>query len=118
MSYTIPFSELNKTNIPMAGGKGANLGEMTAAGFPVPSGFVLTTEAYDAFVEANSLQQQIVDLAQTVAADDPQSSEVASEKIKQLFLGADMPEGIVDELITGARCAGRKRGRGALFGDG
>ena len=100
MSYTIPFSELNKTNIPSAGGKGANLGEMTAAGFPVPSGFVLTTEAYDAFVQANSLQQKIVDLAQTVAADDPQSSEVASEKIKQLFLGADMPEGIADDLIT------------------
>ncbi len=100
MSYTIPFSELNKTNIPSAGGKGANLGEMTAAGFPVPSGFVLTTEAYDAFVEANSLQQKIVDLAQTVAAEDPQSSEVASEKIKQLFLGADVPDGIVDELIT------------------
>ena len=100
MSYTIPFSQLNKTNIPSAGGKGANLGEMTAAGFPVPSGFVLTTEAYDAFVEANSLQQKIVDLAQTVSADDPQSSEVASEKIKQLFLGADMPEGIADELIT------------------
>ena len=60
MSYTIPFPQLNKTNISAAGGKGANLGEMTTAGFPVPAGFVLTTQAYDAFVQANGLQQQIV----------------------------------------------------------
>ncbi|MCP4360052.1 MAG: hypothetical protein GY796_18765 [Chloroflexi bacterium] len=57
MTYTIPFSQLNKTNIPTAGGKGANLGEMTIAGFPVPPGFVLTTGAYDAFVQVHGLQQ-------------------------------------------------------------
>jgi pyruvate,water dikinase len=61
---------------------------------------VLTTAAYNAFVEAHGLQQQIVDLAHTVAADDPHSSEVASEKIKQLFLGADVPADIVDELMA------------------
>jgi phosphoenolpyruvate synthase/pyruvate phosphate dikinase len=43
MPYTIPFAQLNKSDIPAASGKGANLGEMTAAGFPVLSGFVLTT---------------------------------------------------------------------------
>jgi hypothetical protein len=90
MSYTIPFSQLNKTNIPTAGGKGANLGEMTTAGFLVPAGFVLTTEAYDAFVQKHGLQQQIVDLANTVSADDSQSSETASAKIKQLFFGAEI----------------------------
>ncbi len=100
MTYTIPFTQLNKSNIPTAGGKGANLGEMTTAGFPVPSGFVLTTAAYDVFVEANGLQQQIVDLAHTVAANDPQSSEAASAKIKQLFLGAEMPAAIVDAVMT------------------
>ena len=100
MTFTIPFSQLNKTNIPVAGGKGANLGEMTTAGFPVPGGFVLTTGAYDAFVQAHGLQQQIVDLAHTVSTDDPQSSEVASEKIKQLFLKREMPGGVVDELLA------------------
>jgi pyruvate,water dikinase len=100
MTYTIPFSQLNKSNIPVAGGKGANLGEMTTAGFPVPGGFVLTTAAYNAFVEAHGLQQQIVDLAHTVATDDPHSSEVASEKIKQLFMGADIPADIVEAVMA------------------
>lgn len=97
MTYTIPFSELNKTNIPTAGGKGANLGEMTTAGFPVPAGFVLTTAAYDAFVAAHGLQAQIVELARTVVADDPQSSESASEKIKQLFLRVELSAEIACE---------------------
>lgn len=99
MSYVIPFHELEKGNIPAAGGKGANLGEMTMAGFPVPSGFVLTTEAYDAFVRAHGLQQQIVDLASRVSIDNPQSSEDASEKIKQLFLDARFTDDIAAVLL-------------------
>lgn len=100
MNFTIPFSQLNKTNIPAAGGKGANLGEMTAAGFPVPGGFVLTTAAYDAFVEAHGLQAQIVDLARVVSADDPQSSETASAQIKRLFLGAEIPRDIAAAVMA------------------
>ncbi|MEM7802612.1 MAG: PEP/pyruvate-binding domain-containing protein, partial [Chloroflexota bacterium] len=100
MTYAIQFSQLNKNSISTAGGKGANLGELTAAGFPVPAGFVLTTKAYDAFVQTHGLQQQIVDLAHTVTADDPQSSEVASDKIKQLFLAADVPADIAESVIT------------------
>ncbi len=101
MTYIHPFSQLNKTNIPSAGGKGANLGEMTAAGFPVPTGFVLTTAAYDAFVQAHGLQQQIVELAQTVSADDPQSGEAAAEKIRALFTQGE----IGDALATEVTCA-------------
>ena len=100
MSYTIPFSQLNKTGIPAAGGKGANLGEMTTAGFPVPAGFVLTTGAYDAFVQAHGLQQQIVGLAHTVSADDPRSSEVASEKIRALFAQGVIADDVASEITT------------------
>lgn len=98
MPYTIRFSQLNKSHIPAAGGKGANLGEMTAAGFPVPPGFVLTTAAYDAFVQANGLQAQIVELAQSVAADDPGSAQVASEQIRALFAQGAMGEELAAEI--------------------
>lgn len=98
MTYTIPFAQLTKSNILTAGGKGANLREMTAAGFPVPPGFVLTTEAYDAFVRANGLQQQIVELANRVVADDPQSSEMIAEKIRPLFVQGSIADGLVAEI--------------------
>jgi len=100
MTFTISFSQLNKTNIPTAGGKGANLGEMLTAGFPIPDGFVLTTAAYDAFVQANGLQQQIVDLAHTASVDNPQSSDAASEKIRALFMKGDIADDLVQEITT------------------
>jgi pyruvate,water dikinase len=100
MTYTIPFAQLDKNSIPTAGGKGANLGELAAAVLPIPPGFVLTTEAYDHFVEANGLQQQIIDLASKASAGDPQSSEHASVAIKALFLAADMPEAIRVDLLA------------------
>ena len=100
MPYTIPFSQLSKTNIPTAGGKGANLGEMTTAGFPVPDGFVLTTSAYDAFVQTHGWQQQIVDLAHTASANDPQSSQSASEKIRALFMQGEITPDLVAEITT------------------
>ncbi|MFA4701639.1 phosphoenolpyruvate synthase [Pyrococcus kukulkanii] len=45
------FEELSKEDVPLVGGKGANLGEMTKAGIPVPPGFCVTAEAYKYFVE-------------------------------------------------------------------
>ncbi|HEY7623959.1 MAG TPA: PEP/pyruvate-binding domain-containing protein [Candidatus Limnocylindria bacterium] len=45
-----PLDELTAADVAVAGGKGANLGELRRAGFPVPDGFVLTTAAYDAAV--------------------------------------------------------------------
>ena len=43
----VDVNELHVDDIPIVGGKGANLGELTNAGFPVPEAFVLTTESYD-----------------------------------------------------------------------
>jgi phosphohistidine swiveling domain-containing protein len=44
--YIQSLDSLHASDVAVAGGKGANLGELIAAGFPVPEGFVLTTEAY------------------------------------------------------------------------
>ena len=38
-------------DLPLVGGKGANLGEMTRAGFPVPGGFCVTTTGFQHFLE-------------------------------------------------------------------
>lgn len=99
MTYTVPFANLNK-NSPTAGGKGANLGEMTNAGFPIPAGFVLATAAYDAFVNEYKLQAQIVELAHTVSTDDPQSSEMASAKIQALFAQHEIADELAAEITT------------------
>ncbi len=49
MNFIKKFSEVSKNDVVEVGGKGASLGEMTKAGIPVPSGFVITAQAHKKF---------------------------------------------------------------------
>jgi pyruvate,water dikinase len=51
----VDLSQVSAGDLPRVGGKAANLGELVRAGFPVPPGFVITTDAYDRVVAANEL---------------------------------------------------------------
>lgn len=53
------FEEVNKDDVSLVGGKGANLGEMTNARLPIPYGFVITAKAYFDFIEENGLEKRI-----------------------------------------------------------
>ena len=98
MTHTAWFDEIRKDDIALAGGKGANLGELSHAGLPVPPGFVVTTTAYDAFVEANCIGDAIVRRALITRADDPAGFEEVAEGIHALFSGGNIPEAIADEI--------------------
>ena len=52
-----PISAVRRGDLDLAGGKGANLGELVGAGFPVPDGFVVSTAAYDSAVEQGGLDR-------------------------------------------------------------
>ena len=54
------FKELTKDSIPIAGGKGANLGEMFSAGLPVPSGFCVTAQTYKEFIDRTKISDKIL----------------------------------------------------------
>jgi pyruvate,water dikinase len=62
------IDEVVAADVAIAGGKGANLGELLAAGFPVPDGFVLTTAAYE--------------LAAAAAGADPRDPAAAAERLR------------------------------------
>ena len=83
MIFIKQFDEVGRDDIDEAGGKGANLGELTRAGLPVPSGFVVVTEAYRAYVTEHQLAEPIVTLA--VPTDDPAGYDDASAQIRALF---------------------------------
>src|SRR6266568_4172302 len=55
----LPLNIIGRDDLPVAGGKGANLGELVRARLPVPDGFVVTTAAYDRFVAENRLGETI-----------------------------------------------------------
>jgi pyruvate,water dikinase len=52
------FEELGKENLLQAGGKGANLGEMTRAGLPIPPGFVVSVGAYYRAIKENNTREE------------------------------------------------------------
>ena len=74
MIFIKRFGELGSSDIEQAGGKGANLGELTRAGLPVPPGFVVLTEAYRAYIAEHQLNDRITALA--AASDDPTAQSV------------------------------------------
>jgi phosphohistidine swiveling domain-containing protein len=90
-----PLEGLGRGDLARAGGKGANLGELVRAGFPVPDGFVVTTEAYDAFVAHNSLGETI-----GRALREEQGSGAA---IRAAFEQAPIPPEIEENILAAYR---------------
>src|SRR5215204_2084116 len=98
MAYTAWFDEIRKEDIALVGGKGANLGELSRAGLPVPSGFVITTAAYDTFVKASGIKGEVVALASVPRAEDPAGFEEVAEVIRTLFSGGKVPDEMAEEI--------------------
>ncbi|MBK7820721.1 MAG: phosphoenolpyruvate synthase [Tessaracoccus sp.] len=88
MSWVTPLRDVTRHDIVTAGGKGANLGELVRAGFPVPDGFVVTTTAYNTFVRRAGI------------VDELKGSDGA--RLRALFdraVPADLAEAIVDAYV-------------------
>ncbi|KPU63246.1 phosphoenolpyruvate synthase [Thermococcus sp. EP1] len=98
------FEELRKEDVPLVGGKGANLGEMTSAGIPVPPGFCVTAEAYKYFVEnvkvedGRTLQEWIMDVVSKTNVDDSKQLQENTAKIREKIISMEMPEEIAKEI--------------------
>ncbi|MCG2624319.1 PEP-utilizing enzyme [Arthrobacter sp. I2-34] len=91
MTYIRQLGEVGRGDLALAGGKGANLGELVQAGLPVPAGFVLLTTAYEAFIEANGIAAQILELAALPHGAALQDYEQAALRIRELFTGGRLP---------------------------
>src|SRR5256714_4965454 len=76
-AFVLPFSALDRDLLALAGGKGANLGEMARAGFPVPPGFCVTTAAYELAAAGADLEETLTALAGTSAGDSSRLAALA-----------------------------------------
>ncbi len=98
MKYIVWFGDLTKDDVKIAGGKGANLGEMYRNGLPVPPGFVVTSEAYFDFLKANKLNKKIKDILKRTDVYNTDELEDASEEIKKIILNAKVPKEIENDI--------------------
>ena len=111
MKGIMSIKDLGVNDIPIAGGKAANLGELTAAGFDVPPGFVLTTESYDAFVEHNKLKNVISESIKDIDADSDAALQEASAKIRKAFEEGEIPKELESQIVSEYKKLGKGKYR-------
>ncbi len=90
------FEEVDKGDIPLVGGKGANLGEMTQNNFPIPYGFIVTSNAYFYFLENKKIKEKINKVLRGLDAQNPSSLSKTSKEIKKIIIDTDVPTVIAD----------------------
>ncbi len=98
MQFIRNFRNINKSDVAIAGGKGASLGEMTTVGIAVPPGFVLLSSAFENFLEITDLDVEIDAILRTVNHQEMHTVENASEKIQALILNKEIPKDMVVEI--------------------
>lgn len=102
-SYIKWFEEIGKDDIPVVGGKGANLGELTSMGLPVPPGFCITASGYDKFIDYAELDEVVKFLMESLDVDDVDALQEAGDEIqKRINQGEIYPE-LEKEIISAYR---------------
>ncbi|HZE03748.1 MAG TPA: PEP/pyruvate-binding domain-containing protein, partial [Solirubrobacteraceae bacterium] len=95
-----PLERLSAGDEPHFGGKSANLGELLAAGIPVPPGFALSTAAFDAFVAESGLGDRIAGALGGIASDDMDTIGRASHSISEAMRFAPVPDRVREEIAA------------------
>lgn len=96
------FTEIRKSDVEIAGGKGANLGEMTHFGIAVPKGFVVTADAYRCFLSENGLDGFVKE-ALDKAGDDEDELKACAGKICEKIRAGNIPQEISDKIVRAYR---------------
>ena len=96
LPFQSPEAGVPETSLALVGGKGANLAYLAQSGFPVPDGFLLSTQAYRDFVKVNALEERIQALLPNEA--DANLLELASEQIRALFHEGQLPPGLAEDV--------------------
>lgn len=104
LQFTLPINKLTTKDVSRAGGKGASLGELTHAGAPVPPGFVVLAEAFEAFITETEIKAEIDAHLKKVKHKDMNSVDRASHEIRSIIKRTPVPKDIW-EAITKAHTA-------------
>ncbi|MDE1813529.1 MAG: phosphoenolpyruvate synthase [Thaumarchaeota archaeon] len=99
MRYVNWLGEITKDDISIAGGKGANMGEMIRIGMPVPSGFIVTTAAFERLMQIHDTGDKIKTMLEGINVEDTSMLMSTSRKIKELVIAQEFPNEIRSEII-------------------
>ena len=97
------FTEIDSGDLPLAGGKGANLGEMTRRGAPVPPGFVVSVVSYEKFLAENGLDVRLAEILAGIDVYRTAGLVEVARAAQQAILSAPMPADLSVEIAEAYR---------------
>lgn len=98
MSYILPFGQAHGDEAWRSGPKAARLSELSAAGFNVPAGFAVATDALDHFLQANGLAEEVGQIVARIDALDAAELGNWPERLRDLIQTGTLPEDLAGEL--------------------
>ncbi len=98
-----PLSYFGRTDLAIAGGKGANLGELTRSGFDVPPGFIVTSAAYDLVFGAHHFRDELSRALASLDITSLGSVADSSQTIRGLFEQTAVPEELSEKILSAYR---------------
>ncbi|KKU46337.1 MAG: Phosphoenolpyruvate synthase [Parcubacteria group bacterium GW2011_GWB1_46_8] len=100
MDFIKSLREIDRTDVPRAGGKGASLGELAKMGVPVPTGFVVLASTFEQFFKETDVNTEVDAMWKRINIKDNESIEESSEIIRNLILAKQFPEKIAGEISS------------------
>lgn len=97
-NYIKWFDEIGKDDISQVGGKGANLGELTSMGLPVPPGFCVTAGAYDEFINYSELDEIVRILVSSLDVEDVEALTQVSKEVRDKINSSEIQPNIEAEI--------------------
>lgn len=100
MANILWFNQVTMNDVNQVGGKGASLGEMVQNNFPVPNGFVVTSDAYFDFVKNSGIQKTIISKIDSLDVENTAILEKVTKEIRILIRQTPMPDHIRQEILN------------------
>lgn len=95
-----PLESLRKVDTAVAGGKGANLGELISAGFPVPTGFVVTAQAFLAAMQAGGIDEQLREFVRSAPHSTAEQIADMAARAREMIAELGVPTALADDIAA------------------
>ncbi|MDD5332005.1 MAG: phosphoenolpyruvate synthase, partial [Candidatus Nanoarchaeia archaeon] len=99
MQEIVWFKDLKAGDISIAGGKGANLGEMFGMDLPVPNGFAISAQAYKRFIDYNKITNKIYAVLKDLDTENNTELQARANEVQKLIVDSKIPEDMQKEII-------------------
>lgn len=106
VALVLPFAAIQRGDLPRVGGKGANLGELASAGFPVPPGFCVTTEAYHRFLAGIAELEARFAALDALSGEDVEAARQAATAMREALGRGPVPEEVRAAALSALAEAG------------